>query len=67
MADTATLRGYPSSAVADELSYERRASIAPSADAAMRYERGLSGAVHRMGQTTDYQTAVYMRDRLTAA
>jgi len=66
-ADTVTLRGYPSSAVSDELSYERQASTAPSADAAMRYEHGLSGAVHRMGQTTDYQTAVYMRDRLTAA
>ena len=63
----AVLRGYPSTAVPDELSYERDASLAPSADAAMRYERGLSNTVHRMGQTTDYDTAVYMRNHLAAA
>lgn len=65
--DNGVLRGYPSAAVSDELNYERQASTSPSADAAMRYELGLSNVVHRMGQTNDYRTAVYMRDRLAAA
>jgi N-acetylated-alpha-linked acidic dipeptidase len=39
----------------------------PNADAAMRYERGVASVVHRMGQPTDYQTAVFMRDHLAAA
>ncbi len=64
--ESQVLRGYTATAVADELKYEHEASIAPSPDAAQRYEHGVAGVVHRMGQPTDYQTAVFFRDRLIA-
>ncbi len=49
------------------MDYERAVDAAPHADAAMRYERGVASIVHRMGQPTDYKTAVFMRDQLAGA
>ena len=67
-ADTqATLRGFPPAMVARELEYERQVNSLPNAADAMRFEWGVASVVHRMGQATDYQTAVYMRDQLAAA
>ncbi len=62
-----TLRGYTPATAPRELDDERTMNAGPNADAAMRYEHGVAGVVHRMGQKTDYETAVYMRDRLAAA
>jgi len=61
------LRGFPPSMVAHELEFERAVSTMPNATDAMRFEWGVASVVHRMGQPTDYQTAVYMRDQLAAA
>jgi N-acetylated-alpha-linked acidic dipeptidase len=65
--NAATLRGYLPSAVSAELDAERTVSTSPNPDDAMRYERGVASVVHRMGQTTNYDIAVYMRDQLAAA
>ena len=65
-AQTQTLRGFAPDAVAREMEYEQIVNDSPNAAAALRYERGLSSHVHRMGQPADYRTAVYMRDRLAA-
>jgi len=60
------LRGFPPVAIAHELEYERAVSTLPNATDAMRFEWGVASVVHRMGQATDYRTAVYMRDQLAA-
>ena len=51
---------------ARELDDERIANASPNAHAAMHDELVLAGHVHRMGQPADYQTAVYVRNRLAA-
>src|SRR5579864_3866712 len=61
------LRGFPSIMAAQEQAYERIVNGSPNAQTAMRDERALAGHVHRMGQPTDYKTALYVRDRLQAA
>ena len=53
--------------IAREIEYERAVSTLPNAADAMRFERGVASVVHRMGQATDYQTAVYVRDQLAAS
>jgi N-acetylated-alpha-linked acidic dipeptidase len=60
------IRSFPSDMMSRELAYERAANRSPTASVAMHDELVLAGHVHRMGQHTDYQTAVYVRNRLAA-
>ncbi|HXW51026.1 MAG TPA: M28 family peptidase [Candidatus Acidoferrales bacterium] len=61
---SARLRGYSPDLSARELGYELAAQSSPNAKTAMADELAIAGRVHRMGQPTDYQTAVYVRNRL---
>ncbi len=63
---SAAIVGFPSTLAARELEAERIANASPNAHAAMHDELVLAGHVHRMGQPADYQTAVYVRNRLAA-
>lgn len=49
-----------------EIAFEQAAQSSPNAKTAMADELAIAGHVHRMGQPTDYQTAVYVRGRLAA-
>lgn len=63
---TARLRGFSADQSAKELAYEQAAQSSPNARTAMDDELAIAGHVHRMGQPTDYDTAVYVRRRLAA-
>jgi len=62
----AAMVGFPSAMAARELDAERIANASPNAHTATQDELVLAGHVHRMGQPADYQTAVYVRNRLAA-
>lgn len=65
-AAASAMRGFPSALASRELGYERAASASPNAQTAAHDEVELAGHVHRMGQPADYQTALYVRNRLAA-
>ncbi len=62
----AAIVGFPNGMAAREVAAEHIANASPNAHAATQDELALAGHVHRMGQPADYQTAVYVRNRLSA-
>jgi N-acetylated-alpha-linked acidic dipeptidase len=60
------IAGFTSDMVAREIEYEQVANASPSTSVATHDEIELAGHVHRMGQPADYETAVYVRNRLAA-